>query len=177
MSRAMLFQWGLANRKSPVRLLSAVTSSVWRTLWKLWLYHWMRWPFILAITRGGSYWAKFLQSAIFPVFKNYQYTGHSRSLMVLFIQQTHKRHPLGQVMGYLLWVHGPNKILAFSSYCVQYHIKYDHDISWVLVCYWISHSYLTDAGIFWIRINYWIEVNWCHHSLAVVTSVKYVIMK
>ena len=33
MSRAMLFQWGLANRKSPVRLLSAVTSSVWRTLY------------------------------------------------------------------------------------------------------------------------------------------------
>ena len=28
----MLFQWGLANRKCPVRLLSATTSSVWRTL-------------------------------------------------------------------------------------------------------------------------------------------------
>ena len=35
MSRAMLFQWGLANRMSPVRLLSAVTSSVWRTLFLL----------------------------------------------------------------------------------------------------------------------------------------------
>ena len=34
LSRAMLFQWGLANRKCPVRLLSATTSSVWRTLWK-----------------------------------------------------------------------------------------------------------------------------------------------
>ena len=33
LSRAMLFQWGLANRKSPVRPLSAATSSVWRTLW------------------------------------------------------------------------------------------------------------------------------------------------
>ena len=33
LSRAMLFQWGLANRKCPVRLLSATTSSVWRTLY------------------------------------------------------------------------------------------------------------------------------------------------
>ena len=32
LSRAMLFQWGLANRKCPVRQLSATTSSVWRTL-------------------------------------------------------------------------------------------------------------------------------------------------
>ena len=32
LSRAMLFQWGLANRKCPVRILSATTSSVWRTL-------------------------------------------------------------------------------------------------------------------------------------------------
>ena len=33
LSRAMLFQWGLANRKCPVRILSATTSSVWRTLY------------------------------------------------------------------------------------------------------------------------------------------------
>ena len=40
MSRAMLFQWGLANRKYPVRLLSAVTSSVWRTLWPTEIKSW-----------------------------------------------------------------------------------------------------------------------------------------
>ena len=33
LSRAMLFQRGLANRKCPVRQLSATTSSLWRTLW------------------------------------------------------------------------------------------------------------------------------------------------
>ena len=33
LSCAMIFQWGLANRKSAVMPLSAATSSVWRTLW------------------------------------------------------------------------------------------------------------------------------------------------
>ena len=32
LSRAMLFQWGLANQKSAVMPLSAATSNVWRTL-------------------------------------------------------------------------------------------------------------------------------------------------
>ena len=34
LSRVMLFKWGLANRKSPVRPLSAMTSSGWRTLYR-----------------------------------------------------------------------------------------------------------------------------------------------
>ena len=35
LSHAMLFQWGLANRKSPMRQLFAVPASIWRTLYAL----------------------------------------------------------------------------------------------------------------------------------------------
>ena len=40
LSRAMLFQWGLANRKSSVMPLSAATSSVWRTLLQTVCHYW-----------------------------------------------------------------------------------------------------------------------------------------
>ena len=56
LSRAMLFQWGLANRKSAVMQLSAATSSVWRTLFN---YTWWRpqmetFSALLAICAGNS---------------------------------------------------------------------------------------------------------------------------
>ena len=40
LSRAMLFQWGLVNQKSPVRPLSAAPASVWRTLWYSFVMSW-----------------------------------------------------------------------------------------------------------------------------------------
>ena len=66
LSRAMLFQWGRANRKSPVRQLSAATSSVWRTLFSLIVFY----PFMITSVQHVGCYVDFRYFYIFIISEN-----------------------------------------------------------------------------------------------------------
>ena len=88
-------------------------------------------------------------------------------------------------MGCLLWIHNLNKVLAFSlSYCVQYHVIFQHDMSRV---YHISsmlvierlQSFAKQQAYFysWLQTQPWFFTFFGHYNFEYVIIVQRTLFK